>query len=256
MNQKKIIISILLFICYLIVPKLIMAQKDVQDTTISTAIISLGYAFQFPGGDLASSFGNNSTIGPAFHYKTNKNWLWTIEMNFIFGTKVKNSSDIISDISTDDGNVIGLDGMYANVRPMERGFTLYAKVGKIIPVFNMNPNSGLIFNFGSGYVQHKIRWDVEGNNVPALEDDYKKGYDRFTEGFALTQELGLFYMGDQRLWNFKVSAEFVESFTTMKRYNFDTMTGESKSRLDLFFGAKVSWMMPLFDRAPKKMYYF
>lgn len=253
MNRKKIFV---LFIYLLAISVFLKAQNDGQDTIISTPIISVGYAFQFPAGDLASRYGNNSTIGPAFHYKTNKNWLWTAEMNFIFGNNVKNSADIIADISTEDGNVIGLDGIYANVRAMERGFTLFAKVGKIFPAFHINPNSGLIFNFGTGYIQHKIRWDVEANNVPALGDDYKKGYDRFTEGFALTQELGLFFMSDQRLWNFKVSAEAVESFTTMKRYNFDTMAGEGKNRLDLFFGAKVSWMIPLFGRAPKKMYYF
>jgi len=256
MHQKIKVFGIALMMLIWIVPNLVKAQKDVNDTTISTFIVSVGYAYQFPSGDLSERFGNNSTIGPAVHYKTNKNWLWTVEMNFIFGSKVKNSNEIIAGLETEDGNLIGLDGIYVNLRPMERGFTLFAKAGKIIPVFNINPNSGLFFNVGTGYIQHKIRWDVEGNNVPALDADYKKGYDRFTEGFALTQELGLFYMGGQRLWNFKVSLEAVESFTTMKRYNFDTMSGDDKSRLDLFFGAKVSWMIPLYGRAPKKMYYF
>jgi hypothetical protein len=169
---------------------------------------------------------------------------------------VKNSEEIISGITTDDDYLIGLDGIYANVRAMERGFTLFAKTGKVIPAFNINPNSGLFFKFGLGYIQHKIRWDVEGNTAPQLDGDYKKGYDRFTEGFALNQEIGLFYMGDQRLWNFKVSAEAVESFTTMKRYNFDTMKGDDKNRLDLFFGLKLSWMVPLYGRAPKAMYYY
>lgn len=256
MNQKVIAASLILVMFMLVFPKISCAQKNVQDTTINTFILSVNYAYQFPAGDMAERFGNNSTIGPAFHYKTNANWLWTLEMNFIFGIDVKNSKTIIKDIVTEDGNVIGLDGIYANVRPMERGFTLFGKVGKVIPVFNINPNSGLFFNFGAGYIQHKIRWDVEGNNVPALDGDYKKGYDRFTEGLALSQEIGLFFMGDQRLWNFRVSAEAVESFTRMKRYNFDTMQGEDKNRLDLFFGLKLSWMIPLYGRAPKEIYYY
>jgi hypothetical protein len=256
MNQKVKIIGFLLLFVVWFFPSQLKAQKNVQDTCISTMIISVNYAYQFPGGDMADRFGNNSTIGPAFHYKTDKNWLWTAEMNFIFGTEVKNSNEIISGIATEDGYVIGSDGMYALTQPFERGFTLFGKVGKIFPVFNINPNSGIFFNVGSGYIQHKIRWDVEENTALQLEEDYKKGYDRFTEGFALTEELGLFFMGDQRLWNFKFSAEFIQSFTTMKRYNFDTMMGEEKNRLDLFYGLKVSWMLPLFGRAPKDIYYF
>lgn len=255
MNQRIIAVVILILGLVMAIPKVNQAQKNVNDTTISTFIISVGYAYQFPGGDMSERYGNNSTIGPAFHYKTDANWLWTAEMNFIFGSTVKNSSEIIKELSTDDGNIISLEGMYAKVTPYQRGFTLFGKAGKIFPMFNINPNSGLFFNAGLGYIQHKIRWEVQDNNVPALGGDYKKGYDRFTEGFALSQEFGLFYMGDQRLWNFRVSAEVVESFTIMKRYNFDTRQGEDKSRLDLFFGLKISWMVPLFGRAPREIYY-
>ena len=240
----------------LLFPRQSDAQVNVKDSTISSFILYVSYAYQIPSGDLADRFGHNSTIGPGLSYKTNHNWLWSIETNFIFGNDVNHASEIISGITTDDGFVIGLDGTYTNIRPMERGFTLFAKSGKIFPAFNINPNSGLFFNFGLGYIQHKIRWDVENNNAMQLNGDYKKGYDRFTEGFAITQELGLFYMADTRLWNFRVNAEAVESFTTMKRYNFDTMAGESQSRLDLFFGLKITWMIPLYGRAPKAMYYY
>lgn len=232
------------------------SQVNVKDSTISTFIMQIVYAYQFPGGDMAKDYGHNSTIGAAFGYKTDKNWLWTAEVNFIFGNDAKHSTDIIADMSTDEGYIIGLDGIYANVRPMERGFTLFAKTGKIIPVFKINPNSGFFFNAGLGYIQHKIRWDIEGNSAPQLDGDYKKGYDRFTEGFALTQEFGLFYLADSRLLNFKISGEIIESFTKMKRYNFDTFGGQPESRLDLFFGIKVSWMVPLYGRPPKAVYYY
>jgi hypothetical protein len=232
------------------------AQVNVQDSTISTFILHVAYAYQFPGGDMTDRYGNNSTIGTAFSYKTDQNWLWTAEINFIFSSNVKNAGDIISEITTDDGFIIGLDGLYANIRPLERGFTLFGKIGKVIPAFHINPNSGLLFDFGAGYIQHKIRWDVENNSAPQLGGDYKKGYDRFTEGFALSQSAGLFFMGNQRLWNFKLSAEVVESFTKSKRYNFDTFGGEAGSRLDLFYGIKVSWMIPLYGRPPKAMYFY
>lgn len=232
------------------------AQSSISDSTISTFILQINYAYQIPGGDMAEDYGHNSTIGPEFTYKTNKNWLWGLEANFIFGNDVKKAGEIIAGISDDSGFVIGMDGTYTNIRPMERGFSTLAKVGKVIPAFNINPNSGIVFNFGIGYMQHKIRWDVESNNAPQLSGDYVKGYDRFTEGFIMSQSLGLFYLGDARLWNFKAAVEVQEAFTTLKRYNFDTMGGDSKNRVDLFFGLKLSWMIPLYGRAPKAIYYF
>jgi len=256
MMHKRILSLLLVFGFFASFIQDAQSQVNVKDTTISTFIIHIAYAYQIPGGDMALDYGHNSTIGPAISYKTNKNWIWTAEMNFIFGNDAKKSAAIISDITTEEGYVIGLDGIYANVRPMERGFTILAKAGKIFPAFDINPNSGLFFNVGIGYIQHKIRWDIEGNTALQLDGDYKKGYDRFTEGFTLTQEFGLFYMADKRLLNFKVSAELIESFTKMKRYNFDTMGGQPESRLDLFFGLKVSWMVPLYGRPPKSVYFY
>ncbi|NOR88087.1 MAG: hypothetical protein GQ527_10790 [Bacteroidales bacterium] len=249
-------ITIIVLIFGLIIDKEVKSQVNVQDSCISSFVLYVAYAYQVPGGDMADRYGHNSTIGPGLIYKTNKNWMWTAELNFLFGNDVINSDSIISQISTDDGHVIGIDGTYVNIRPMERGFTFFAKVGKIIPAFDINPNSGMFVNVGLGYIQHKIRWDVEGNGAPQLDGDYKNGYDRFTEGIAFTQSIGFFHMADKRLWNFHISAEVIESFTKMKRYNFDTFGGEPESRIDLFYGLKISWMIPLYGRAPKAIYYY
>jgi hypothetical protein len=258
MKSKRIYLSSILALLMglLAFEKQAQAQVNVQDSTISSFILYVAYAYQFPGGDLAERYGNNSTIGPGVIFKDSKNWMYTLEANFIFGSNVKNANDIIKELTTNDGFIIGLDGTYVNYRPMERGFTIFGKIGKVFPAFKINPNSGLFFNAGLGYIQHKIRWDVEGNNAPQLDGDYKKGYDRFTEGFSLTQSFGIFFMSDSRMWNFRVSGEVIEGFTKTKRYNFDTYGGEPESRFDLYYGFKVSWMIPLFGRAPKAMYYY
>lgn len=256
MYQRVFYRLVLVFVMSGFVSQYTQAQGSVSDSTISTFILQINYAYQIPGGDLAEDYGHNSVIGPEFTYKTNKNWLWGLEANFIFGNDVKKSAEIIEQITDETGFVIGLDGTFTNVRPMERGFSALAKVGKVIPAFKINPNSGIVFNFGFGYMQHKIRWDVEGNNAPQLAGDYKKGYDRFSDGYVMSQSIGLFYLADSRLLNFKAAVEVQEAFTTMKRYNFDTMGGDSKSRVDLLFGIKLSWMVPLYGRAPKAIYYF
>ena len=51
------------------------AQFDINDTTLSIPMFHATYSYQFPGGDMADRFGNNSSIGGGFLYKTNQNWL-------------------------------------------------------------------------------------------------------------------------------------------------------------------------------------
>lgn len=232
------------------------AQSSVNETVVSSFIIPLSYAYQIPLGDIQDEFGNNSTIGTGLIYKTSANWMWSIGADYIFGTRAKNANAIIAELLTTQGGVIGAEGTFVELRSMQRGFDVMAKVGKLFPAFNINLNSGIFVNVGAGYLQHKIRWVVENNDAPQLSEDYRKGYDRLTEGIALSQEVGLMVMSDQRMWNYRIGLEGIEAFTQCKRYNFDAMGRDLKHRLDIYIGIKLTWMVPLFGRVPKEIYYF
>ncbi len=231
------------------------AQVNVQDSIVSTFIIPFSYAYQMPLGDIKDEFGSNFTAGTGLIYKTSSNWMWGLRGNYIFGTKVKNTDIIIKDLSTSQGGIISTAGTFADIRPMQRGFDVMLKCGKLIPAFNINVNSGVFVNIGLGYLMHKIQWVVEEKNAPQLNKEYRKGYDRFTEGLAVSQEVGLMVMSNKRMWNYRVAVECVEAFTKNKRYNFDTMSRDNKNRLDIYLGVKLTWMVPLFGRAPRDMYY-
>ncbi len=232
-----------------------IAQVNVQDSVVSTFIIPFTYAYQLPFGDIKDEFGNNSTIGTGIIYKNSSNWMWSLSGDFIFGTRVKNYQKIISEILTSQEGIIGTEGTFVDLRPMQRGFDVMLKCGKLIPAFNINVNSGIYMNVGIGYLMHKIRWTVQGEDAPQLSSDYKKGYDRLTEGFAISQEVGLMVMSNKRMWNYRIALEGIEAFTKNKRYNFDTMSRDLKSKLDIYLGVKVTWMIPLFGRAPREIYY-
>jgi len=109
---------------------------------------------------------------------------------FIFGSTIKYDS-LFHLIKTSGDYIIDGDGMYADVRTYQRGYTLMGKAGKIFSIFNDNPNSGLLVMIGGGFMQHKIRIENPGNTVPQLKGDYKKGYDKLTNGPALSQFIGL-----------------------------------------------------------------
>ena len=75
-------------------------------------------------------------------------------------------------------------------------------------------------------------------------------------------------MGRRRVANFYAGFEFYQAFTKSLRDRvFDQVVYDSNSNtykvvgkdknsyLDLFFGIKVGWMLPIYRRAPDKYYY-
>jgi len=214
------------------------------------------YAFQIPGGDLAHRFGNSSSIGSGFLVKTHNNWLLGVDANFIFGSTLKEDS-LLNNLLTSDGYVIDESGQYANLNLFERGFYSSVKVGKVIPIFGSNKNSGLMVVASGGYLQHKIRIEVKENNAAQLRGDYKKGYDRLSDGFELSGFIGYMHIGETRLANFFIGLEFVQAWTQNRRsMNFDLMRRDDSKRLDMLSGLKVGWIFPLRKSMPKDFYYY
>lgn len=215
------------------------------------------YGYQFPGGDMAERFGSNSTIGSGFMVKSSSGWIAGAEYGYIFGPNVKYGFDLLENLMTSGGNIINGDGVPAVVALFERGHAVTARFGKLFPVLKDDPNSGIFFTVGIGYLTHKIRIDVENLNAPQLKDDYRRGYDRLSGGLLLSQSIGFMYFGQRKLLNFHVALEIQEAFTkNMRDYNFDTMTYTTGNRFDLLIGPKISWMIPFRKRMAREFYYY
>jgi hypothetical protein len=231
------------------------AQFNVRDSCVSFFMLGGTYSYQVPGGDLADRFGNNNNVGGTFQWKTKKNWIFGIDGNFIFGDDVKENT-ILDRISTSQGFIIGEDGFYADVFLYERGFMFQGKAGKIFPFIGPNPNSGMMATLGVGLLQHKIRIEDKGNTAPQVSEEYKKGYDRLTNGLSLTEFIGYSNFGNHRLVNFQLGFEFTEAFTKSRRnFDFATMKRDDKSRFDFLFGIRLAWIIPLYKRTPREFYY-
>jgi hypothetical protein len=231
------------------------SQANIKDSVISTSLVQATYSFQIPGRDLSKRFLNNNAIGLGYLYKTNKNWFWGADGFFMFRDTIKETS-IFDSIKNSDGNIIDGNGIFAEVHIYERGFHMGFKGGKLIPVGGPNPNCGIILLGGVGFLQHKIRIENKDNAAPQIIDEYKKGYDRLTNGLALSQFIGYMYLGSSRLINFYAGVEFVEAWTQNRRsYNFDLMGPDNTKRTDLLYTIKVGWIIPLYKRSPDAFYY-
>jgi len=215
------------------------------------------YGYEWPGADMAKRFGGNSALGAGFTVKTASNWLFGLEYDFLFGNNIDSGFSMLEHLRTSLGNIINGDGVPAVVALYERGFSLGGSFGKLFPVLSPNRNSGFFITAGLGYLQHKIRIEVENESAPQLKGDYKRGYDRLSGGFALRQSIGYLYFGERRLVNFYISLEITEAWTrSYREYYFDTMSPSEGQRFDILFGPKIGWVVPLRKRMSKDYYYY
>jgi len=227
----------------------------VSDSSINMSMIHIHYSFLIPGGDLATRFGNSINIGTGFLRKTKSNYLWGAEVNYLSGSEVKENY-IFDSVKTNRGQYITNDGRFGDVRTTERGFSSYANIGKIIPVFNSNKNSGIMLLCGVGFLQHQIHIEVLEENVPSLNGDYRKGYDRLTNGVSLHQFVGYSYLSTRLRFNFFAGLEFSQSYTKNRRdWDFYAQRQLSESRKDYLNGVKFGLILPLYQRKPKEFYF-
>lgn len=251
--MKKIFCIIILLISFQI--KHVFPQANIKDSVISTSLIQATYSYQIPGSDLSKRFVSDNAIGLGYLYKTRKNWILGADGFFMFRDTIKETG-ILDSITTSDGNIIDGNGIYAEVHLYERGFHMGFKAGKLFPIWGPNKNSGIVLLGGMGLLQHKIRIENRDNTASQITGDYKKGYDRLTNGLALSQFIGYMYLGNSKLISFYAGVEIVEAFTQNRRsYNFDLMGKDNTKRLDLLYTIKVGWIIPLYKRSPDAFYY-
>jgi len=232
------------------------AQRNVKDSLVFIGMIIPSVSFQFPMGDLAKRSGFFFSVGGTLRFKTKTNWLFGAEGYFTHGAKVKEPG-LLQNMLTGNGHVIAQDGSFANMNIFFRSWHAVAGFGKLFPWFGPNKNSGMYFMFSPGFIQHRIRFEVKGNNVQALRGDYVKGYDRYSGGFAMKQEIGYKQVSNSRRINFYVAIEFLQSATKSYRgFNYDTKQTDTKVRFDGMFGMKVGWMVPFFSKKRTNEYYY
>ena len=207
---------------------------------------------------MVDRFGPTGTLGGSFTIKTRKNLIYGIDYGFLFGKNVK-EQEILSNLITSQGFIIDASGQAATIDMFERGHSLLLKVGKVIPglfgehKFGPNDNCGLLLIGGVGYLQHRIHFT---GTTPQLTKSYIEGYDRLSNGLALSQFIGYMHLGNRRMLNFYFGFEFVQAWTTNKRgYNFDQMAEDNEKRLDILSGFKIGWILPLYKRVSDEFYY-
>lgn len=208
-----------------------------------------------PGADMAARFGSSYKIGFGLKFKSIYNWIFGVKAEFIFGRKI-NEPNYLSNVVTDQGAVISSGGDLMNVGIFERGYMLGAQVGKVFPILQLNRNSGPVMIASVGFIQHKIKLFDRDESFPQLSGQYKKGYDRLTNGIYLEDFIGYQYFAKNKLINFYLGFNFVYGMTAGRRtYQFDIQRADTQARKDVLTGIKLGWVLPIYKKITEEIYY-
>ena len=234
------------------------------------SIFTFGYTHQLPIGDLAEYFGDNSSIGFSFLIEKENNIFYGIEGDYLFGGSIKDST-IFKNIITSTGALIGADGHYANINLMERGIASYIFIGYAIHTYNsktryfpylhnLNHNnlSGFYLSTGVGFLQHQIFIDTKDQNIPQLNEEYKKGYDRLTNGISTKWEASYKYYSKNGKFQMGAGINYTMAYTKNQRdYNFKENEYYPNSKSwDKLLGFKIEIIIPIHRKNEEEFHYF
>ena len=264
--MRRIFLSFALMLAFL-AQLAAQTPRNIMKESIPVAMFQVTYAFHLPAFDQKETYGVSNTIGGSFAYKTESNWLLTANGNYIFGAKVQGDRiDVFGEgITTEHGEIIGGGGSVAMFSINQRGLHFQAEVGKVFPIWP-NPNSGIFVQAGVGYLTNRIRIDYQQEmyNTPyQVADDYAYGYDRMRGGPAFHFEAGYIYFSDSRLANLSASLEVTYARTKdLRDYDFRVFNGvpvgytdPNRRYNDFYYGIRLSWNIPTYQRQPETYYY-
>lgn len=219
-------------------------------------MVGLQFSGQIPGFDMAVRYGPDLNVGMPIFFKTGKNLLIGVEANYFYGSSIRET--IMSNLLTSSGSITDLNGNPGAIRMNERGADAFVTLGKVFNKLGPNKNSGLMIMVGAGYIGHKIDIVDLAHNIPQIEGNYVKGYDRLTGGPAASQFVGYLFLSKRRMINLYFGFEFIEGFTTgLRSYQYDLMGPDNKRRFDLLSGFRLGWILPMYlTRAEQKFYYY
>lgn len=214
------------------------------------------YNYQIPNGNISDIFGNNSAVGASYFLERSNNMILGIEGSYIFGTEVKNDA-IFDNINTSSGAIIAADGNYANINLMQRGFDAYLFAGYAFHLFDNNL-SGIYISQGFGYLQYQIFIDTKNENIPQLDEDMKKGYDSFSNGFSTKLSIDYKYYNKKGRFQISSGINYTMAYTKRQRiYDFANNEYYPKERSwDKLLGIKIEIIIPVNMSNNEEFHYY
>jgi hypothetical protein len=213
-----------------------------QDSS-TMVLFTFQYGAFLPFGDMGQRFGPGFSPGGELRWLGPSNWTAGLQGSFLFGGQVK--EDVLANLRTHEGYIIGNDRLPADLQLRMRGAYLGGQVGKLWPLGD-SPRSGIRLSLGAGWLYHFIRIQKDPSRyVAQVEGAYAHGYDRLAGGPAGYQWLGYEVHSRNGQVNLYIGLEILLAFThPLRDYQFDLRGPETGGRQDGFIGLRAGWSLP------------
>lgn len=239
----------------------VSAQNQIKVSKVDSAgfifYTGANYSYQLVRGDFQNESTDIMCIGLDLGLKTKSNWSFDVDFGYFFSGKVKGTDSLFRLITNQIGSIMDGDGVPADIDVDQRAWTLQANIGKIFPISKYHRNSGIQTKIGAGTMQRYIFIKNPENKVAALNNEYKKGYDRLTIGFSLHQYIGYINLSKTKYTCFYAGVELTETFSHRQReWDFSLMGKDNRSFTDIMIGFKIGWIIPLYKKEYQDTFYF
>jgi hypothetical protein len=180
-------------------------------------------------------------IGVGYSYQRKK-MSFGLQYHFMFGDY--SGKDIFGAMRTSEGLFIASDGSLTDISVFFRGNSLYASVGRILP-FSLQNNISL--NFSAGVLQNNLAIRSLGSSLPFLSADNIKGYDQFSMGPSVKQEIRWTHLGANKRINFYMALFVEEAFLkNLRKYNYFNNSTDEAWHFNFMFGIQAGWIIPMY----------
>jgi hypothetical protein len=214
----------------------------------SNKIIDLQFLYNYhiPGGNIAKRFGNFSSVGFGAMHKSKTNWVLGYELNYLFGDNLK-ETNMLDQLITSGGYISSTSGVPGNYSVNMRGISSFIKGGRLFATKKYNKNTGILLLGGIGLLHHRVNFQAQEGNVPPLDANYQKGYDRSTSGLAFNQFIGYQYHSTNRFVNLFIGFDFMQAFTYNRRgFNYDLAQEDKQRHFDYTTSFRFGWTIPIY----------
>jgi hypothetical protein len=242
-----------LLICAIIFSQICVAQKD---TVVHPFyMIGVNISADLPLADYAKRFGFFDKVGASVYRKTSKNWIIGFRYQYTFGSFI-HEPGFATNLGTKFGGTITTEGSLSEIRIYHRGYNIGFDVGKILPFWNVNGDSGPMILSSFGYTRHWIQLFDRDNLFPQLAGAYKQGYDRLAAGVYADALLGYYYTGKKKNINGYIGFNINIAKTQGQReWWYDVQTTGRDNRFDANIGAVLGWYIPIRQKKVEDIYY-
>lgn len=254
MTKRLFLSFLLLFLLCFLNGQNTLTKNSVKNDPGFINIIS--YGLDLPAGNMRDLYGYNFRFGIApTYYFANSNFSIGFSADYIFGYKVKINP--VSNLQTYDEQILNSGPGISSFNMTERGIVAGAFVSKVFPFKSHNLRTGIRIDFGPYFFSHWIHYKDDLGTIPQLEGEYRKGYDRLTGGFALKEFIGYQHLSQKSNVSFNAGFEFFQGFTkSFRLHNFSNASTDNEKKIDLLFGIKIGWILPIYiEKNPEEIYY-